>query len=161
MASISRHFLSLRFGAALFIFFAVFCATAAADTGQLVLSVRYSSNLQGYEAVLTYDDSTCVIVNDAISVEVIDYEEVLIESPWSEQLPCIVIPPISTYEKTAFIGHLEPGPYKVTWTQPDNFTRSIEFIAPGIVPIDAPWALLVLTFGVLGTAIFALRSHAI
>lgn len=96
-------------------------STASAD--ELVLTVRHATNTQDYEAVLSHDGSVCVQISPASSVQVRD-SGVIIESPLLEQLPCILVPPITPVEVTAYIGELAPGNYTVTWSQPEAFSLS-------------------------------------
>ncbi|MBT8353796.1 MAG: hypothetical protein KJO60_04680 [Desulfofustis sp.] len=124
-----------------------FGSQALADDS--VLSVRQLPD-QTYEAVLSLDSTICVQVNPASSVQVVG-SEILIESPSSEQLPCIFIPPIVYYEVTALIGELAPGNYTVTWSQPGAFSWSISYLVRSASPIPSSslWSLLLLIVGVL------------
>lgn len=125
------------------------------------LSVRHVTASQDYEAVLSLDNTVCLQVSDVSSVQVVG-SDILIESQQMDQLPCIFIPPIVAYEKTAFIGSLAPGQYTVVWSQPGAFSFSTSFDASqnlNRIPANSPWALLLLVFGVLVFARFSIRSR--
>ncbi len=113
------------------------------------LWVRQLSN-GTYEAVLSLNSFICVQVNAASSVQV-DAFEILIESPTTEQFPCVHRPPIVYYELTAAIGELVPGNYTVTWNQPGNFSWSTTFLVkgPAAIPSSSIWSLALLILGLL------------
>jgi hypothetical protein len=138
-------------------FFSVLCVSSFAQSDSDYLTVRQMPGSQAYEAVLTLDNSVCVQVNAVSSVQIVG-SEVLIESQWNEQLPCIAIPPIITYEKTAYIGDLAPGRYTVTWNQEENFSWSTSLFVPGPIPSSSPWALLLLILGILAIVHPVVRS---
>lgn len=112
------------------------------------LSVRKVDFDGGYEAVLSLDTSLCIQVNTVSSVQITGFE-VLIESEWSEPIPCVFFPEIIPYEKTAYIGELAPGRYTVTWNQAGNFSFSTSFSTPTPIPATSTWSLLLLIFAFL------------
>ena len=144
-------------------FFFLLSTTSFAQDDSEYLSVRQLPNSESYEAVLSLDSTVCVQVNPETSVTVVG-SEVTIESPWIEQFPCIFIPPVVYYEITAYIGYLAPGKYTVTWSQPEAFSWSTLAVISetGAIPVNALWALLLLTLGVLAVAHFTpyLRSRS-
>ena len=130
-----------------FLLFSPFLSTLShADSDYL--SVRPVTVGSGYEAVLSLDTSMCIQVNEVSSVQVTGFE-ILIESEWSEPIPCAFFPEVHPYEKTARIGELNPGSYTVTWSQEGLFSWSTLFSTSTPLPSTSTWALLLLIFALL------------
>lgn len=128
-------------------------ASGSAHAGSHVLTVRQLPGAE-YEAVVTYDNNSFCdpTVNPASSVQVVGFE-VKIESPGLDPILCITpTPPIIVFEVTTHIGHLAPGNYTVSWTQPNSFSLSTSLLATGSafseVPSTSNWALILLLLGI-------------
>src|SRR5690554_2023153 len=104
-------------------------------SGEPALSVRQLPN-SDYEAVITYGtDQYCVIsANPPSSIQIVG-NDISIESPAGETVPCIgPTPPLYVFEQVAELGALAKGEYTVEWVQASAFSLTTTFEVSGLPP---------------------------